>query len=129
MKRPLVVAAWLTLFCLAFTSAKSHASDGFPPKNLPDGSGWLPGPNATVAVPGFPLRAHERLKIHPGPYERYSPPARSPGLDVTPIPIPGPRSIGKSRAALPQLNRRFDAPMFQQTFPRPQSYRSHRPRR
>ena len=122
MKRPIAITPLLTFAGWLLAAATSVASDGFPPKNLPDGSGWLPGPNVTVGAPGLPVRAHERPKLHPGPYGRYGARAGGERLGATPIQLPAPRSIGNSRMARPIFRGRPDAAIFPQIYTPPRPY-------
>ena len=67
MKRTIAITALWTLSGLLLAAGTSVASDGFPPKNLPDGSGWLPGPNATMAMPGLSFSGHREPNCIPAP--------------------------------------------------------------
>ena len=106
MKRLLAATALVAMCCLAQPADNVWANQGFPPKNLPPGSGWLPGPNATVAVSPFQLRAFERPKAYRGPFGRYTPPSGGNRSDATPIQLPAPRSVGSwPRASVKTIER------------------------
>lgn len=92
MKRLIATTALVTLTYLAVATAHVWA---YPPSsdNLPEGTAVLPGPNhIMMLVPRSQVRPYE--KPHPGPLSLYSLSWGGDKAKVTPIPLPGPRSVG-----------------------------------
>ncbi|MCU0871432.1 MAG: hypothetical protein MUE50_03725 [Pirellulaceae bacterium] len=100
--RRLMTATVLGAFtCLGLLAADAWANQGFPPKNLPDGAGWLPGPNQIVTL-GSMLQARPYERPRTGPFT-LSKPSPS-GKKATPMPLPGPRSIKTLRPGTLKLS-------------------------
>jgi hypothetical protein len=106
MKRLLAATTLVAMCCLAQPAGNVWGKD-WPPKNMHENTGWLPGPNVTLAVPPFRGAAPERPIKHPGPVSRYTPPSGGNRSAATPIvPLPPPRSIGNGpRATVKTIER------------------------